>query len=69
MPLYENAKLQFIQKNIFFNLKTVTSRFVQKLKNLLKTIYVTWIFTTDPKHPQTRVSSFPGFISVARDNE
>ena len=30
MPLYENVKLEVIQKDIFFYFKSVTFRFVQK---------------------------------------
>ena len=30
MPLYENVKLEFIQKGIFFYLRSVIFRFVQK---------------------------------------
>ena len=31
MPLYDNIKLEFVQKDIFLNLKSVIFWFVQKL--------------------------------------
>ena len=40
MPLKENVKLQFIQKDIFFNLKSVIFQFFQKyIYNIYRHVY------------------------------